>query len=189
MLRLAWFAFPVLLVATPAAADPPDPDPRALRGMPATYEAWREERDVVRARVRDAERAVEAAEDRGDEAAEERAERELDAAKEAHAEFRDATTSRDAAMMVGGILLCTGGVASLALGTMVLVGDNNGARSIDDNGSSVASVVAWQVPTWVAIGTGAAFITVGSRKRWRGADPVEPTVGVGPGTVSVRGTF
>jgi hypothetical protein len=188
MLRLAWLATPALLLhAGTAAADPPER--HALRGMPATYELWREERDLVRARVRDAELAEEAAERSGDEAAEERAERELEAAKDAFVEFRDRTTSRDGPMLAGGIALVVGGTASLALGGMFLFRGPQLEENGQHGGIPLSTLAAWIAPTAGALAFGSTFIAVGARKRWRGPDAVAPRVGIAPGAVSISGRF
>lgn len=179
----------LLLVTTNAAADPPESHP--LRGMPATYEMWREERDLVRERLREAKRREEAAEDLGDSEAEARAEREVEAAEEALEEFRDRTTSRNTPMLVGGIVLTAAGGIGLGAGVFALTLFSQQQRTDGSGGTSTAAWVAWGVPTVGAIATGITFMTVGGPKRWRGADPVEPTVGVGvgPGSVAVSGTF
>jgi hypothetical protein len=155
--------------------------------MPRTEAEWREGRRVLAQRLAMAKERVAYAKSIGDEFHEDIHDREVDEAKEELERYEARTTdSRGGAIAVGAVL-CAAGVGAIALA--VAAGSRGGVESPSEPDEGLA--VGFGIGGGLFLASGVAVIVLGTRKGWTGPpdDGATATVGVGPGSVSVRGGF
>jgi hypothetical protein len=183
-----------MAMAPPAAAQAVDPAIRVVsvdwgdappgydEPLPATHADWEVMHQVLRGRVLRAERQLGKVRRSRDEAEIDRVEDELDARKDALRAFVERTTRRRPELWVPGVTLMGGGV----LGLLLFAHSNIALEETQDRGVSVPGA---GIAGLVGLAGGSVLLGVGLRRTWRGPADDRPVVGVGPGSLTVRGAF
>jgi hypothetical protein len=184
-----------MAIAPPAGAQPVDPAVRVVsvgwanappgydEPLPATRADWEEMRRVLHARVARAERHLAKVRRSRDDAEVERVRDVLDARKDELKDFEERTMERRPEIWIPGLIL-TGagavGVFAFALSNFGTAGESPGIE-----------VPAAGVAGLVGVAAGMPLLLIGARKTWidPSDDGAAPVVGVGPGSISLRGSF
>ncbi|MEJ7729646.1 MAG: hypothetical protein WKG00_10545 [Polyangiaceae bacterium] len=131
---------------------------------------------------------VEYAKATGDEAQEDIAERQLDDAEEALERYEDRTMdSGGGGAIAGGSVLSATGVGAMALGVISSTRGGVESPASPDHGLGLGFAIGGVV----FVASGVVVIVLGTRKGWIGPpdDGATAAVGVGPGSVTVHGSF
>jgi hypothetical protein len=185
-----------MAIAPPVGAQPVDAAVRVVsmdwgdvppgydEPLPATYADWEVMHQVLRGRVLRAERQLGKVRRTRDDAEIERVEDELDARKDALRAFVERTTRRRPELWVPGVTLMGAGV----LGLLVFAHSN---MALDETEHRGVSLPAAGIAGLAGLAGGSVLFGVGLRRTWRGPadDGAGPVVGVGPGSLTVRGAF
>jgi hypothetical protein len=184
-----------MAMAPPAGAQPVDPAVRVVsvdwadappgydEPLPATRADWEEMRRVLHARVLRAERQLDKVRRSRDEAEVERVRDVLDARKDELKDFEERTMDRRPEVWIPGVMLTGAGGVGLFLFALSNFGTAGEAPGIEIPAAGVAGLAG--------VAVGMPLLLIGARKTWINPsdDGAAAVVGVGPGSVSLRGSF
>ncbi|MEJ7729645.1 MAG: hypothetical protein WKG00_10540 [Polyangiaceae bacterium] len=186
-----------MAIAPPVAAQPMDPAVRLVsvdwgdappgydEPLPATRADWEAMRRVLGARVLRAERQLDKVQRERDDAEFERVEDEFDARRDALKAFEERTMQRMPELWIPGVTLAGAGTVGLLWFALSNLGTTGESPGVEVPAAGVAGLIG--------VAGGLPLLLIGARKTWRGpSDDAEASVvgvGVGPGSISLRGAF